>query len=285
VLLHLRGLARHATAAALAAGCLAATACGGASSTTAGGANASSAGAVPRASSTQDPLAGLTATGIEVKVFNNFKAATSMKWDGAVIEQGEATHDDVALTSQRQSVLDGGSYPGALESCAGTAQFTSSDGKDSLGGYRFFARPSDVYVSPDATLWSRASGLGSGKSYSLIAGKYVEFPPSGQSDLAEQVELFCDRQTFIGFLNTTGTLTKGPVTTFDGIRVVPIKDSSDVSEVTDYVTDTSRPEVVELSWHMTDGSSDGKYTVTVGAPVTVDAPQATQVIPAASLGL
>lgn len=285
VLLHLRGLVSNAAAAALAACCLAATACGSVSSTTAAGAIASSAGAVPRASSTQDPLAGLTATDIEVKVFNNFKAATSLKWDGTLIQQGGATHSDVALTSQRQSVLDGASYPGALESCAGTARFTSSDGKDTLGSYRFFVRPSDVYVSPDATYWSRTSGLGSGKSYSLIAGKYVQFTPNGHGDLEYQVQLLCDRQMLIGFLNTTGTLTRGAVTTFDGTRVVPIKDSGDLSETTEYVTDTSRPEIVKLSWHLPDGSADGKYTFTAGSPVTVGAPQPAQVIPAASLGM
>jgi hypothetical protein len=130
------------------------------SSATAAGAAASSAGAVPRASSTQDPLAGLTATDIEVKVFDNFKAATSLKWDGTLTEQGEATYSDVALTSQRQYVIDGTGYPGVLESCAGTARFTSSDGKDALGSYRFSLRPSDVYVSPDATYWSRSHGSG-----------------------------------------------------------------------------------------------------------------------------
>jgi hypothetical protein len=287
VLLPLRGLVRNAAAAALAACCLAATACGGASSTTAVGAIAASAGAVPRAGSTQDPLAGLTATGIDEKAFNNFKAATSLKWDGTIIEQGQATHTDVALTSQREWVSDGASYPGAMESCAGTARFTSPDGKDTLGSYRFFVGTKDVYVSPDAAYWSRTSGLGSGKSYSFIAGKYVRLTPPGLSDLTQQVLFFCDRAFLIAALNSPGTLTKGAVTTLDGTRVVPIKDSGDQTETTKWVTDTSRPEVVELSWHwhMPDVHSDGKYTLMVGAPVTVGAPSPAQVIPAASLGL
>ncbi len=289
MLLHHRGLVTNAAAAALAACCLAATACGSVSSTTSAGAIASSAGAVPTASSTQDPLAGLTATDIEVKVFNNFKAATSLTWDGTLVAGGRATHSDVALTSQPQSVVNGVADYGAMESCAGTARFTSSDGKDILGGYRFFARPSVVYVSPDATYWTRTSGLGTGKSYSLIAGKYVQLTPKGLSDLTQQVVVICDRLVFTLFLNTTGTLTKGAVTTFDGIRVVPIKDSGGLSETTEYVSDTSRPEVVELSWHLADGSADGsmdgKYTFTIGSPVTVDAPQPSQVIPAAHLGM
>jgi hypothetical protein len=271
VLLHRRrGFVRNTAAAALAACCLAATACG----------------AVPWASSTQDPLAGLTAANIEAKVLNNYRAATSLKWDGAVTEQGGVTHSDVAFTSQRESVQDGASYPGALESCAGTARFTSTDGTHTLASYRFFVGPTDVYVSPDAALWSMSSGLGSGKSYSLIAGKYVQFSLSGKhNDLAGQVVILCEREMLMSFLSPIGTITKGAVTTLDGVRVVPIKDSSDLEDTTDYVTDTSNPEVVEVSWHLKNPSSDGKYTVTVGAPVTVSAPQPAQVIPATSLGL
>ena len=265
MLVNLRGLAGSAAAAALAACCLAATACGGGTG---------------RA---QDPLAGLTATGIAGKVFDDFKAATSLKLDGTITEQGGATHVDVALTSHRESVIDGAAYPGIMEGCAGTARFTSPDGKDTLGGYRFFALPAAVYVSPDAAYWGRTSGLGSGKSYSLIAGKYVLFRPSGDSDLAQQVQLFCDRQMLMDYLNTTGTLTKGAVTTFDGIRVMPIKDSGGLADTTEYVTDTSRPEVAELSWHMP-GVSDGRYTITVGAPVTVSAPPPARVIAAADFG-
>jgi hypothetical protein len=279
-----RGFVHMASGAALSAGCLAAAACGSASSAIGAAPAAASATAAPSNSSTQDPLAGLTATDIEVKVFSNFKAATSMKWDGTLTAQGGTVHSDVALTSQRQFVIDGVGDLGSLETCAGTARFTSSDGTKNSGSYRFYVRSGDVYVSPDATYWSRTTGFGSGKSYSFIAGKYVQLPTSGNTDLQQQVMLTCDRQLLMGYLNTTGTITKGAVTTLDGIRVVPIKDSDGTSETTDYVTDVSKPEVVELSWHLSDGSSDGKYTFSVGVPVTTAAPPPSQVIPAANLG-
>ena len=67
--------------------------------------------------------------------------------------------------------------------------------------------------------------------------------------------------------------------------MLPIKDSSALADATDYVTDTIKPEVVALSWHLGNPSSDGKYTVSIGAHVTAAAPPPAQVISAADLGL
>jgi hypothetical protein len=74
----------------------------------------------------------------------------------------------------------------------------------------------------------------------------------------------------------------GQVSTLDGIRVLPLRDSSGGVV---YVSDTGRLEVVKVSQDQAGGGTYGTFTFKVGAPVTLAAPPASQVLDASALGL
>ncbi len=76
--------------------------------------------------------------------------------------------------------------------------------------------------------------------------------------------------------------TKEAVTTYRGARVLPLK-LSDGS--TEYVTDTSKPEFVRA--YAPEGSQVGpcNLAISVGAPVTLTAPPASQVLKESALGI
>jgi hypothetical protein len=83
-----------------------------------------------------------------------------------------------------------------------------------------------------------------------------------------------------GFMGT-GTLAKGPVTTLGGTRMLQLKVSDGA---TAYVTDASKPDLVEVFALKGTKDGSGKVTFTVGAPVTLTAPPASQVVDGSLLG-
>jgi hypothetical protein len=82
---------------------------------------------------------------------------------------------------------------------------------------------------------------------------------------------------------TTAHVTKGQVTMLNGIRVLPLRYSGGVL----YVTDTSKPEVVQGDGAPAAGMTDpaGETTWTIGAPVKLTPPPASQVISGAIIGM
>ena len=63
--------------------------------------------------------------------------------------------------------------------------------------------------------------------------------------------------------------------------MLPLKDSESVA----YVTDTSKPELVQLSAPKGAKNGSGLVTVTMNVPVTLTAPPASQVIDGTKLGM
>ncbi len=80
------------------------------------------------------------------------------------------------------------------------------------------------------------------------------------------------------------SVTKGAFTTLGGVRVLPLKGSSGRNVV--YVTDTSKPEIVEVFAPKGAPDGSGKLTTfSIGAPVTLTAPPASQVLDGSAIGM
>jgi hypothetical protein len=135
-------------------------------------------------------------------------------------------------------------------------------------------------LNPDKQFWMANGGSNASAAIALINGRYLKTTTTdknaaGLSDLCNVSQLLSP-----GFMGT-GTLAKGPVTTLDGTRVLQLKMSDGT---TTYVTDTSKPELVEVFAPKGTKDGSGKVTLTFGAPVTLTAPPASQVIDGSQLG-
>lgn len=233
--------------------CLAATACGGGT--------ASSHGVAPSASSTVDPLAGVSAAKVVAEVQADAEAAPSVTMAGTVTQNGQS------------DVIDLGIKRG--QGCVG------SIGLSGEGTLKLILIGKTVYMNPDKQFWTASAGSSAKAVIALVNGRYIKVPASdknmaGIADLCDVSKLINQDTT------TTHTYTKEAVTTLDGRRVLAIK-SSDGS--TGYVTDTSKPEFVEITAPKGAKDGSGKLIISVGAPVTLAAPPASDVIDGTALGV
>jgi len=231
--------------------CLAVAACGG--STTSGG-------AAPSASSTVDPLASLTATQVSAKAVADAEAAPSLMFKGSVVQSGQPLTLDLAIK------------PG--HGCTGTI------GEGSKGSLKLIVIGKTVYMNPDAAFWKANGGADGAAATALIDGRYLETSTSDAQ--MGSLATLCDVKQLFSSDDSTHPVAREAVTTLNGTRVLPIK-ISDGS--IDYVTDTSKPEFVEGYAPKGSKAGAGTIMVSVGAPVTLTAPPASQVIEGSKLGI
>lgn len=244
---------RVAAVAALSACCLAAAAC---SSTT------SSTGTAASPSSTPDPLAGLTAAKIQAEAIANAEAAPSLTLAGTVSQSGQSYNVDLGIKRG--------------QGCTGTVEEGSS------GSFKLIVIGKTIYLNPDNRFWTTAGGSGASAIIALVNGRYIKTTTSDKNTAG--LTDVCNISKMLAPDKASGTVTdtKGTVTTLNGIRVLQLK-SSDGSA--GYVTDTSKPELVEAIAPKGAKNGSGKITVSVGAPVTLTAPPASQVINGSAVGL
>jgi hypothetical protein len=259
--MHMRrpGFAQVAAVAATAACCLAAAACGSTAS--------SGAGAAPRASRIVDPLVSLTADEIQARALADLKDAPTATMDGTFVQSGQTFSVDLAFKRGH--------------GCGGTV------GMGSQGSVKIIEIGKVVYLQPDKRFWT--VNVGSGAS-ALLGGRYIQTTTTDKS--AAQLAGLCNLPKDFngsggsaalggGSSSSAVTVTKGPVTTLGGARVLELKDS-DGSVA--YVTESSKPELVQATAPKT--SSDGAVLIkfTVGNPVTLTPPPASQVINGSQYG-
>ena len=230
--------------------CLAATACGGAGT--------ASRSVAPSASSTPDPLAGLSASKVIAEADADAQSAPSVTLDGTGIEQGQRALIDIGIKRG--------------EGCTGSVDLGSK------GGFKLIVIGKTLYLDPNNQFWQANAGAKASGIIALVNGRYLKLPASDKN-VADLTDL-CNLSQLID--QGTNTFTKGKVTTLDGRRVLPIE-VSDGS--TDYVTDTSKPEYVESFSPKGAKDGSGKAIITVGAPVTLTAPPASQVLDGTVLGM
>jgi hypothetical protein len=234
--------------------CLAVAACGG--STATGGA------AAPSASSTVDPLASLSAAKVNAEAIADAEAAPSLTIDGTASESGKAYTIDLGI---KRGV-----------GCTGTI------GMGSSGSMKMIVIGKTLYFLANEQFWKASAGntADTSAAIALIDGRYLEVPTSDKN--LSQLADMCSVSKLMTSGSTAVADAKGPVTTLNGIRVLPVK-LSDGS--TDYVTDTSKPEFVKASAPAGSKAGEGNATVTIGAPVTLTAPPASQVLNGSELGM
>lgn len=250
----LPGFAQAAAIAAARASSLAAAPCGGPA--------ASTLSAAPSASATADPLAHLTGYQVATQAIADLKAATSLTVAGPITQSGQATTVNLRLK------------PG--KGCWGTVV----DG--STGAIKLVVIGSTVYFNPDDKFWKASAGSDASAVTALIDGRYIKTTTSasGMADLASLCDL---SHTMVsnGLDGNSKSAVKEPVTTLNGVRVLPLKASGG----TVYVTDASKPQLVEV--YSPKGTPDGAGTVDfhIGVPVTLTPPPAAQVIDGSKIGM
>jgi hypothetical protein len=206
-----------------------------------------------------DPLAGLTGQAVAVKTTDDAAAARSLVMNGTVSQSGASY------------VIDLGIKRG--QGCTGTV------GISGKGTLKLTVVGATVYLNPDKKFWTAVGGSNASAVIGLLDGRYIKVPPDDPS--ASSFTALCDISTVTGSAAQSGTVTREPLTALDGRRVIPLK-ASDGS--TEYVTDTSAPQLFEAV-EPKGAQGAGRVTFAFGAPVTVAAPPASQVIDGAQLGL
>jgi hypothetical protein len=240
--------ARLTALAAVGAGCLMVAACSSGSS----GSSPAVGGASASVSSTPDPLAALSTTAIATKAMANLKAASSVTMKGNLVVSGQAVTFDLGIKS------------GA--GCAG------SIGLGSKGNIKVVVMGKTVYFNADDGYWKAYAGSSADAAIKWANGRYVKTTTSSSMGSLTQL---CDLTSMMDSMKLTEKMTKGKVTTLDGVKVLPLSQGADG---TAYVTDTANPEFakIESPKNSTNGTI-GALTFSF-APVTVTAPAASDVV-------
>jgi hypothetical protein len=233
--------------------CLAVTACGTAASSPSAAPAASTAAPSP-----VDPLAALTPSQVQTEAYADLKAASSMTIEGNVNK------------SDTNYTLNLGIKPG--HGCAGTI------GEGSLGSLKLIVIGKVAYLNPDTTFWKALAGAEAPAVIAVVKGRYVKGITSAPGTAS--ITRLCDLTQIIGS-TVPVTASKGAVTSMDGIRVLPLEGSGNSVM---YVTDTSKPEIVQMQVPG-NGTGTGAFAVSVGAPVTLTPPPASQVFEGSLAGL
>jgi hypothetical protein len=245
------GFVRMAAVAIASASCLAATACGGIV--------AASLRPIPSIRGAVDPLARLPASKIAAQANANAEAAQTLTMTGTATESGAS----FALTLGFKRGVG----------CAGTVEYSGK------GSIKLLVIGKDIYIKPDAKFWSATAGAKASAIIVLLGGRYLEAPASDKNMAG--VASVCSVSKMLNS-GSSVSYTKEAVTTYRGARVLPLK-LSDGS--TEYVTDTSKPEFVRAYAPESSQVGPGNVTISVGAPVTLTAPPASQVINESALGI
>ncbi|MET7369887.1 hypothetical protein ABZS61_29260 [Streptomyces sp. NPDC005566] len=125
------------------------------------------------------------------------------------------------------------------------------------GSVEIVKRDDMVWLKPDSNFWKNQVPVGGTTFDAILAGRYMKGEAS-DSRLRPMVQV-CDLDTFHELLSDNadapgGTLTKGTVTTVDGVRAVPVTRTGDDRELTLYVASEGRPYPVRIT--VQDGGED-----------------------------
>jgi hypothetical protein len=114
-------------------------------------------------------------------------------------------------------------------------------------------RPPKLYLMASASSWKKASG--SAAAAKLLAGRWLETADnsSGFGSFSDLLRI----GKLVSKLSSPQSLAKGPVTTFDGVRAVPITDTKKDSTL--YAAATGKPYILAIVGH---GAKSGMVTFT-----------------------
>lgn len=205
-----------------------------------------------------DPLANMSAKQVLTKAENNLKAASTFGFSGSINESDGRT--TVHLDYKHGT------------GCKGTIAVAGQ------GSFALTVIGQTAWVKPDDTFWRTYAGSNAAQAIALFHDRYLKGSTSN-ANVASLTKL-CDVNSLVSQLGVPTDVTKGKVTTVNGQQVVPLTDKAKGGTL--YVTDTSNPQIVQIV-NTTAGNS-GKVNFTVGNPVTLTAPPASQSIDGSSFG-
>jgi hypothetical protein len=248
-----------ALSAALMAGLVACSASGSSTTARNSPAGTPTTSALPAA----DPLADLTATAIMTKAFANIAAASSVHFT----ETGTGSGPRLSFAF---TVVRG-------QGCAGSIS------ESTTGSFQLINLGKTVWIKPDAAFLKNAGGSGPDAILrgSPPAGKWLKYSTSDTFSLAGMASL-CLLSSLFGQPTTSATkhYAKGTRTTLNGQPVLQITDVA--QHVTADVTDTANPELLRV---VTTGSGAGTDSFAdFGAPATITAPPASEVVDGSKYG-
>jgi hypothetical protein len=208
-------------------------------------------------SAAPDPLAGKTGTQVLTQAVDGLLTASSYTETSAGVESGQYGSGSKAMV------------PG--KGCTGTVMQGAFGAQGTL---TWITIGKTVYFKPDDNEWQAIAGTDAAKIIQVVDGRYVKDP---LSDARLGPAFSC-----VIYTPGKAVVTKGEVTMLNGIRVLPLK--SPGGGVI-YVTDTSKPEFAEVDDPPVTGSKDpaSKTVYTIGAPVVLTPPPASQVVSGASI--
>ena len=223
-----------------------------------GGSSASSGSSGTATSSAADPLSGKSGSQVASEAISDLKSAPSFTMKGTIIQSGSTLGVNLAYK--------------AGEGCQGTV---TQAGK---GSFYLVVIGSTAWLKPDDAFWRSYAGSNASQVIALLGGRYLKGTTSN-SNTAQFAQL-CNSKSLVNSMTLPTNVSKGKVTMLNGQQVLPLTDTSKGSTM--YVTDTSKPEIVQIIG--TKPGSAGKVTFVVGAPVTLTAPPASETVNGSSFG-
>jgi len=206
-----------------------------------------------------DPLASQSAETVMAEAIANLKAAPSVTVNTTGIDSGQYISGYMRVD------------PG--EGCTGT---TTVETLSAWATATYITIGQTVYFKPDSLMWEVLAGSGAATLTRQVGSRYVKVPVSDD-------HLYGLGTCLIDGLQTSGvSVTKGQVTMLNGVRALQLKDpGGDVI----FVTDTSKPELIQFDAAAAPGTTDpaDEATYTIGASVRLTPPPASQVVSGTSI--
>jgi hypothetical protein len=203
-----------------------------------------------------DALAGQSGKQILDKAVGDLKAASSFTMSGDVTQPGGTFTVDLGYQPAR--------------GCTGTV---AQAGK---GGFALTVIGTTAWVRPDDAFWRSIVGSRAPSVISAVGGKYLKGPTSNRA--VAGLTSLCDVNTLASQLQAPSTVERTAIKPFAGTLAVPLTDLAEGGTL--YVTDTARPQVIQLR-----NSRSGKITFHIDAPVTLTPPPPGKTVSGAQFGL
>jgi hypothetical protein len=211
-----------------------------------------------RAAIPPDPLKTWSVAHIEATTIANAQQASSLTLSGAFTQSGQATALKIGI---RKGV-------GCTATIAGSK----------AGTEKIIVIGKTVYLYLDQRFWTTAGGSAGAAAYAQIHGRYLLV---SSASLRNSLTPLCSVQKDISLSASNVKVSRGPVSTLDGVRVLELK-FSDGTDV--YVTDSSKPELFEAVEPKGSPDGSGILRVNVGARFPLAAPPASDVVNGAKYG-
>jgi hypothetical protein len=208
-----------------------------------------------------DPLSGMSAKQVVATAVGDLKSASSFTMTGDVNQSGETLGVDLGYVKGK--------------GCAGTV----SEG--SKGSIAFVVIGNTAWIKPSDKFLESSAGSQAAAAIALLKGRYLKGSTSNSN--VASLTAVCDVNQMTKSFTETGTLIKGKVTTVGGVPVLPITDKTKGGTMD--VTDSSTPQIVQITNTTGQGGSTGQIKFDVGKQVTLTAPPASQTISGAPFGL